>query len=573
MLAVGAMAVLAAGLAFLHFRETPPEQTLSVSTILPPAGYEINPGGRRAIPSISPDGKQIVFGARGEDGVTRLFIRQLNSLEARALPGTEESGFVFWSPDSKSIAFGTADNKLRRMETGGGQPVTITQMNAALRGGTWNRDGVIIFSTNGVLFRVAAGGGQASGITKPGSKDINGHVAPQFLPDQKHFLYAAAQSPTELEFRVASLDDPGAGKPVLRASSSAIFAGGYLLFLRESTLMAQAFDVESLTTTGDAMPVAESVSTIGSPNRVGLFTTSNNGILAYRATGATTGRPLEWLDRNGKVLGTLGSGADMYGDIELSPDGRSLLAAVSGGEVVWNYDVQRGVRTRFPAPGVFSSAWTPNGRSVIASNDGDKALYRYDANGTGAGELLFKAQDRPGSLGISPDGNTLLFSLWSDKGRDDLWLLPLGPGEQKARPFLQTPFAENNGRFSPDGKWVAYLSFETGTNQIYVVPYPGPGPKVAVSSGSANFKARWRADGKEIFYHDREGTLMATEVSVRNGALEVGKTQTLFEGVDPARGYLYDVTADGQKFIVSRIGGSGGTPLTLVQNWTELLKR
>lgn len=576
MLAVGAMAVIAAGLAFLHFGETPPEQTLSVSTVLPPAGYEINHGGRRAIPSISPDGKQIVFGARGEDGVTRLFIRQLNSLEARALPGTEESGFVFWSPDSKSIAFGTADNKLRRMETGGGQPITITQMNAPLRGGTWNRDGVIIFSTNGLdpLYRVAAGGGKASSITRVGSADINGNVAPQFLPDQKHFLYAAAQSQTELEFRVASLDNPGAGKPVLRASSSAIFAGGYLLFLRESTLMAQAFDVESLATTGDAMPVAENVATVGNPNRAGLFSASSNGILVYRATGVTTGRPLEWVDRNGKVLGTLASATDSYGDLELSPDGRSLLAAVSGGEVLWNFDVQRGVRTRFPAPGVYSSVWTPNGRSVIASNDGEKALYRYDANGTSAGELLFKAQDRPGALGISPDGSALFFTLSSDKSGDDLWLLPLGPGERKARPFLQTPFAESGGRFSPDGKWVAYMSNETGSNQIYVVPYPGPGPKIAISSGSANVKPRWRADGKEIFYHDREGTLIATEVSVRNGVLEVGKSQTLVEGIDPARGYQYDVTADGQKFLVSRSGGSGGgTPLTLIHNWTELLKR
>jgi Tol biopolymer transport system component len=344
------------------------------------------------------------------------------------------------------------------------------------------------------------------------------------------------------------------------------------------TLMAQPFYAARLETAGEAVPLAEGIATYTSPSRSAAFTISPQGLLVYQAgTDAGLGQ-ITWKDRAGKQLGTLGDPASGIGDIHLSPDGKSLVAGIDPRQRdLWIFDVARGLRTRFtfdPASDQ-EPTWTADGSTVIWRRGG-RTLLRKAANGTGAEEVL--VSDRPTNkmpTSVSPDGKWLLYSDSVDI--QDIMILSLAAdptGKPAApRPFLQTPFNESFAEFSPEGNWVVYVSNESGRSEIYALPFSGKGGKRQISSGGGSYP-HWRRDGKEIFYVTQNGDLMAADVSLRNEVLEVGRVRKLFGGVVTGRGYTYDVTADGQRFIVVEDQGAKEVPpLTLLQNWTAALKK
>jgi serine/threonine protein kinase len=580
--AMGALVLALAALSFLHFRETPPEARAVTTAILPPDSATFDFATNPNLPAISPDGRRLVFGARSADGKTQLWIRPLNSRTAQPLAGTESARFPFWSPDSKSIGF-FSGGKLKTIDVAGGPPLTIADAPIG-HGGSWSPEGVIVFSPNetGPLQRVPASGGTAGPATTLDAAANRSHRFPWFLPDGRHFLFEDFQpSNNEVSIQVASLDSKEA-KMAARTSSNAIYADGRLLFLRGNTLMAQPFDAKRLATTGDAVPMAEQVASVG-VDAVGLFSATSTGLLAYQAGAGAGGRSLTWFDRSGKPEGTLGDAGD-FRTLEFSPDRKSLAASVadaSGNRDLWIYDVARGLRTRFtfdPAIDDFP-VWSPDGRSVVFSSNrkGHFDLYRKSSDGTGAEELLYEDNLDKVQPSWSPDGKFLLYSAVRPMTADDIWVLPLASREAGGAPkpslFLQTAFHEVRPRFSPDGRWVAYQSDESQQNEIYVAPFPGPGGKRQISTSGGSFP-RWRRDGKEIFYVEPNTRLMAAEVNARGNTIEVGQVRPVDIRVVTTGSYRYDVSPDGQRFLVATAPEqNAAAPLTLVQNWAAGLKK
>jgi eukaryotic-like serine/threonine-protein kinase len=581
LVAVVAIAVAAAlALVFLYFRKAPPETALLRATILPPDNATLDFTGGLGLPALSPDGKRIVFGARTADGKTPLWVRSLDALTAQPLAGTDGATFPFWSPDSRFVAF-FADGKLKKIDASGGPALTLADAPLG-RGGSWSRQGVIIFASSntvGPLLRVSSAGGASS--------PTQGRL-PWFLPDGRHFLYQS--QPGDLAILVGSLDG-GASKLVMEAGSEALYAQGHILFLRNGTLMAQPFDPKRLMTSGEAVPIAEQIQTVLNSGTVGVFSVSETGMLAYRMGVGAGGLLLAWFDRSGKQGATVGEPANIVG-FQFSPDRKSLAAAIQdpSNTDIWTYDVSRGLRTRFTFDPAMDSSpvWSPDGRSIIfASNrKGHFDLYRKSSNGSGAEELLYADNLNKTPTSWSADGKFLLYQARSGTGENenDLWALPLTPEQSKGplKPFLvlQTPSnSEFDPQFSPDGRWIAYTSDESRRLEIYVTPFPqppsGPGGKRQVST-AGGFLPRWRQDGKEIFYRGLDRRLMAAEAVSSGGILEVGQVRPVF-GTTPniTEGYpLYDVSTDGQHFLLRIFPEQkSGEPLTLVQNWTAGLNK
>ena len=568
-----------------HLREAPAEVRAVRSFIPSPEKASFEFVGLTGGPlTMSPDGRRVAFAARTGDGKRLLWVRSLDALTAQALTGTEGASFPFWSPDSRFIGF-FADGKLKKIEASGGPALTLCEAPQG-RGGTWNRDGMIVFAPNsaGALQQVSASGGVSSAVTK--LDEVRGEVNhrwPSFLPDSRHFLYLGrtvpfGESETNAIY-VGSLESKES-KLLFPANSNVVYAQGYLLFVRENTLMAQPFDAKRLATMGDAFPVAEQIQYEANLTR-GVFAVSENGVLAYQTGDVGRGSQLTWFDRTGKQVGALGDPAP-YGDLKLSPDGKRVAAEIRelqfGHRDLWLYDVARGTRTRFTfdPSGAGFAAWSADGsHTIFASNrQGHSDIYQKASNGVGSEEVLLQDNLNKINPSCSSDGRFLLFSIVAPKtGHRDLWVLPLS-GDRKPFPFLQSGFGSGFGQFSPDGNWVAYSSTESGRPEIYVAPFPGPGSKRQISTAGGLFP-RWRADGKEIFYLAPDNKFIAAEVNPHGATLEVGAVLPLFE-VRPSLsdGYPYDVTADGQRFLVNTVvEQKASAPITLVINWTADLKK
>ncbi len=580
---VSAILLLAAlALAVAYFQRAPVEVHAIRSFILPPenSSFDFITGTNAGSLSISPDGRRLTFVAPTAAGKNLLWVRSLDAVSPQALTGTEGASYPFWSPDSRFIGF-FADQKLKKIEAADGLALTLCDAPMG-RGGAWNRDGVIVFAPDsvGVLQQVSASGGAPGAVTK--FDDGRGELTdrwPYFLPDGQHFLYlrrGIAGSESQTAIYVASLASKES-KLLFRASSNVGYAQGYLLFLREGMLMARAFDAKRLEMLGDAFPIAEMVQSEPSMAR-GVFAVSENGVLTYQTGSVKSGSQLAWFDRNGKQLSVLGDLA-IYDFPQLSPDGKRVTVTIvdpqNGNQDVWLYEVARGLRIRFTVDPADerNPMWSPDGSGIVfASNrKGHFDLYQKASSGIGSDQLLLESELDKYPMSWSPDGRFLLYYNVDPKTKGDLWVLPLS-GDRKPFPFLQTEFTEVSGRFSPDGRWIAYVSDESGKSEIYVMPFPGPGGKRQIST-SGGSRPKWRGDGKEIFYL-ADNKLMAAEVNDRGATLEVGTVRPLFGLGPPLEGGYYDPAADGQRFLVTTVVEQKvSSPITLVLNWTAALTK
>ncbi len=569
--------------AFAYFRRAPEEAQTMRFSVSPPDNWSLLSTGitTTAPVAVSPDGRRIAFLARSADGRSLLWVRSLDTLTGQALEGTEGALRPFWSPDSRFLGF-FGGGKLKKIEISGGPAITLCDVPDGF-GGTWGRDGVIVYTptVGSALLKVSASGGAPSDATTLGQGE-SGHRMPYFLPDGRHFLYRAVISATNMKgpIYVASLDS-AERKMLLEAdSSNVLYTQGHLMFLRETTLMAQPFDAQRLELTGDAFPIAEQIQTQGAP-LAGVFSASENGVLAYLTGTGAAGTRLVWFDRTGKQIGIPGDTA-AYADLQLSPDGKrasvSLPDQASKGRDIWVYDLERSLKTRFTfdAADEQSSIWSPDGSRLVFNSrrKGRLDLYQKASSGAGNEEMLLEDNLNKTPLSWSPDGRFILYVSAGGPTANDLFVLPLsgdpsaGSGQvRKPIPFLQTQFIEAAGQFSPDGRWVVYQSNETGRFEIYVAPFPGPGGRWQISTTSG-LNPRWRPDGTEIYYLALDNRLMAAAVNGKGPSFEVGAVKPLF--VTPVAGVRsgYDVSADGQRFLINSIPEQAvSAPITVVVNW------
>ena len=555
--------------AILHARRgLPPAHVLRLS-VMPPEGATVESL------SLSPDGRRLAFVASGKDRLVQLWVRPLDGDAAQPLAGTDGAAWPFWSPDSQSLGF-FAEGKLKKIPASGGAPEALCDV-ASARGGTWSRDGTIVFAPNtgSGLYRVSAGGGTVTPLTAldPAGRESS-HRWPYFLPDSRHVLYLVQSGlPETAGLYILSVESKQTTRLIAATSNAAYAPPGYLLFDRDGALVAQPFDARGLRVTGDPFVVAPEVAYDGGPFRTD-FATSDTGILAYRSL-AGTNTHIIWVDRTGKQLGVV-SASDSAFNLSLSRDDQRLalsrLTSKRGNRDIWFYDLAHGTNSRFtfdPA-NELQPLWSPDGsRLVFSSNrEGAYNLYQKVTSGGGAEELLLRTNEPKLGTDWSRDGRYIAYEVEDPKTRLDLWVLSLGETRSPV-PFLRTEASEGRGRFSPDGRWLAYTSNETGRYEVYVQTFPATGGKWQVSAGGG-FAPLWRSDGKELCYITLDRKMMAVEVKAAS-SLEFGPPKFLFaaEGLDVfTYRSPYAMTADGQRFLMDvRVGEATTSPITLLVNW------
>ena len=567
---------LAIAIAASYFRRTPTE-THSVRLF-------INPPEKTSFGSfaISPDGLHVVFVATDASGKNLLWVRPLASTDAQPLSGTEEAVDPFWSPDSRFIGF-FAGGKMKRIEATGG-PVRTLCVAAVPRGASWNREGVIIFAPtpNDPLYRISAEeGGEPTLLTKlDPSRQEASHRWPYFLPDGQHFLYSVLGGPQAQGIYVSSIGAKESRRLLdVRDTVVAYAEPGYLLFRRETSLLAQKFDNENLQLTGNSFPIAEEVGFEASTFQT-YFSVSQTGRLAY-SSGNYGLTQLTWVDRSGKELGTIGQPRSYYIRPWVSPDGKRMAVDgpdMQGNRDIWLIDLVTGTPTRFtfdPSTELFP-VWSWDGTRIVFASDreGPRQLYVKNATGAGKEELLLKSEANKIPMDWSPDGRFIIYIVNDPKTKIDLWVLPLF-GDQKPVPFLQSAANERQARFSPDGRWIAYVSDESGTNEIYVRSFPDSGGKWQIST-NGGYHLAWGHKG-ELFYISTDKKMMAVEVKGEGTTFQRGTPKALFDRRIPSFNTplaQFAVTADDQKFIVANpVADNTSVPITVVLNWTADLKR
>ncbi len=536
--------------------------------------------------ALSPDGRQIVFVASG-DGASRLWLRSLASATAQPLAGTEGATDPFWSPDSRSIGF-FADNALKRLDLGSGAPQTLAPAAAGF-GGTWSSAGIILFAPTigNPLMRVSATGGAARAVTTLTAKQI-APGWPFFLPDGHHFLFVVFGIPDAVGIYLGDLAGGAATRLTNAPGRPVYLPTGWMLWVRDGTLVAQRLDVGKAALTGAPVTLAGGLPTAAGVG-ANLVSVSATGLVAYRV-GAVSQTQLTWFDRSGAARGSVGAPAGNLLDPRVASDGRRVVVALgtAQGTNLWLLDGERMSRLTFGASIDTYPVWSPDGTRIVFGSDrstsGVLDLYQKLVNGAvdDARPLLSSGQAKipVAPTSWSPDGRFLLYTRVTPQTGTDLWVIPM-VGAHTPLVFLKTPFNEDEGVFSPDGRWVAYQSNESGRFEIYVRPFHAPGAKDSdAASGAVQWQVStaggidpmWQPDGKEIDYIDPSGLMMAAPVTASGARLAAGTPVKLFQthivggGENSAAGREYDVAPDG-RFLIDTVSESAAAPITLIQNW------
>jgi Tol biopolymer transport system component len=548
-----------------------PQQTRF--TIAPPenSAYTLGTGGPL---TLSPDGRRLAF-VTGTFGKGQLWVRDLDSLTPRLLPGTEGAWHPTWSPDGRFLAFVIPGAQYKKIDVNGGTPITIADPGfTGLLSSAWSREGAILFTGAGArLFRIPESGGQPVAVTElDKSRNETSHTWPIFLPDGRRFIYAAQGSDTSKSaLYLASLDSP-ARTHLIDGFSFVAYARGYLFFQRRGTLMAQPFDEKAGRVNGDGAPVIEGVQSDESFGDCAC-SVSADGTLAYiTGTSLVGGNALTWFDAHGQRAGTVGEPSVLQG-FRISPDGRSLAVSLKDNSTnsnnsanydIWTIDLERNVSTRLTSDSKIDNnpIWSADGTHVIFRSDrkGQGDLYQRAAGGGGADELLFESLESKAPTSASRDGKLMLFTRnMGGQKKTDIWALPLS-GDRKPFPVVSTDFNESGAAFSPDGRWIAYDSSESGANQIYIQPFPPTGPRVRVSTTTGNNPA-WSADGRQLFYRTNDNHVMSVDVT---SPMRPGVPKELFT---QAGGWTMDPVH--QRFLMAVApDATGAAPITVVLNWT-----
>jgi eukaryotic-like serine/threonine-protein kinase len=581
--------LVALALGGVAWRSARVESPVVQALVLPPGtgSFSLEPA-RPGPVAVSPDGRRLVFAANAGDGIDQLWVRGIDQLTARPLAGTRDGAYPFWSPDSRFIAF-FIEGRLKKVAADGGPALIIAEASNG-KGGTWNHDGVILFapSHNGPIVRVSAAGGTATPVTEVDREaGENSHRHPRFLPDGERFLFVARRGDSAGHALMLGSLSGGEPREVMRSASQAEVAGGYLWFVREDTLMAAPFDPERLTERPQALAVVEDVSSAPEA-AIGYFSVSGSGVLAYHLGGApVSSSTLSWHDRQGGLLSQVGSPEPQTG-LELAPDGTRAVVQVidsSGNGDLWIYDLERQVKGRF----TFDSAddgfpvWSPSGDLILFASrrSGESLMWVKPVDGGGTAELL-----RPGDLaswgpGItaiwpedwSPDGRYVVYTAVDELSVGNLWALDL-TGNGEPIPIQHSPFFEAQAAVSPDGRWLAYGSFDTGRYEVYVTAFPHARGKWQVSSSGGGWP-RWSPQGDELFFLALDGTLRSVEVTARGDTVTIGESRALFQthirgGFKPG----YGVGPDGERFLINARGEQAAAPpLALMVGWPEVLRR
>jgi Tol biopolymer transport system component len=527
-------------------------------------------------PAISPDGRMLIFSAL-IDGTGQLWQRAMDSTTIQPVPGvTGLQGMHVWSPDGRSIAF-FADGKLKRLDFAGGPPRVICNLPANAMSGegasAWNKDGVVLYTSNAKIYRVSANGGEPQVLLEPDNSNSNiNNRWPFLLPDGRHFIYSREDKNSgTTELYVASLDNSETTRLAAADSQAIYFSGAegeYLLYARGSSLFAQAFDAAEMKFTGEPVIVSESVSV--SATHRGMFTASSSGTIVFSSNSLESNQQLTWVNRSGKAEGTVG-GTGNFRTPVISPDGRRVSVTRKDNSFVTSdiyvIDLVRGTESRF----TFSdgddmfSAWSPDSSHICWTSDRGAGyqILQKTASGTGEEELLATSDASISPDSWSPDGKSILFDKYSSETKQDLWILPL-EGDRQPLAYMKGPFNERQGRFSPDGRWVAYTSDESGRSEVFLQSFPASVVKIQISVNGGSHP-RWRGDGKELFYITADNKLASVEIKP-NGA-GAGVPRPLFD-LDLFR-TQYAVSADGQRFLfVNQAEQGKSVQYDVIANWT-----
>jgi serine/threonine protein kinase len=564
--AAAVLALAVAGLlAFMSRRDTPQPSELRLDIVTPSTTDPMSL-------AVSPDGKAVVFSATSQ-GETRLWLRSLDLGSARPLAGTEFATLPFWSPDSRSIGF-FASSRLKRIDLEGGSVLTLATAPLG-NGGTWNREGTIVFVPSGPspIVRVSAHGGEVSSVpiaNEPGTL----YRSPQFLPDGRHFLYCAVTAAGKSGVYLGDLDGSETRHLLDADAAASLSSSGYLVFVRQQALFAQRFDPVHLSLAGSPVPVVGQVAT--SRNHIAALSTSSVGPIVFRSGSAEGARQLTWVGRTGEQLGRIGEldSANPRAP-SLSPDAKFVAVTrnVRGNEDVWIIDTERGGSRRF----TFNDArdlwpiWSPDGRRLVWRRTGDQNSGLYQQEVSGSREELLLDDNAGDPTDLAPDGHVLLYRRLTPSLATEIWALPM-IGPRKPFPLVQTPFRTVDAQFSPDGKWIAYESDETGVSEIFVQPFPGPGGKQQITTTGGR-QVRWRLDGKELFYIGLDSRLMTVPIQLPTDGhrIETGAPAPLFltglpaeEGINRQQ---YAVSRDGNRFLIVRPAENSTAPITMILNW------
>jgi Tol biopolymer transport system component len=573
--AVVAAATLAVIVALMLLYRRAPDQARPVVRfgVVPPGSVAFS--ANSSFIRLSPGGDRIAIVALNTAGTPLIWVRSLDSLDAKPLEGTDGARQPFWSADGRSIGFFSPGGQIKRVPVDGGPTQTVTTGAISTgTGATWNQGGVILFSSlAGPIRRIAAAGGGESSVETAldSTRQEDVHSFPEFLPDGRRFLYYAHTTNAARDGIYVKTLDASDARFLVRASSNAVYAApGFLLYARDGTLLAQPFDADRATTTGEPVPLAEHVDQ--SPESgLAAFTVSNTGVLAYSSSPSASVSRLLWFDRGGRQLSQLGEPRN-YRNPRISPDGARLAVELvdnAGNRDVWLMDMARGVPVRFTFdPGRDASpVWSPDGKQIAWQ--GNSAVYLKASSGEGREERLRGEAWIPDDW--SRDGGALLYH---PSPPLQVWLRPLAAGAAPERPVIEGRGITTHARVSPDGRWVAFASADSGRFEIYVQNFPNPAGRWQVSA-SGGLQPKWRQDGKELFYLAADGRMMAAPVAL--GALvEIGQPQPLFQTrIEVSTGitwHQYDVAPDGQRFLVNT-PEIVTSPATVVLNWPALVKR